>query len=137
MRAHLPISCQIAYIPLMRIFPRPQPASAMTDVIRALRAPVPHKLGIMGVSAAITYVLIMSLVNAFTPKPVHHSPEIIYVKQWPKSRTLAQVKAQQAIDGPIEKAAAEKELADEKAYEENRRAQFKRAQEILSHYGVK
>jgi len=121
----------------MRFLPKPQPASAMADVIRAMRAPAPHKLGIMGVSAAITYLLIASLIHDFSPKPVYHAPEIIYVKQWPKSRTLAQIKAQQAIDGPIEKAAKEKEIADEEKAEADRRAQFKRAQEILSHYGIR
>lgn len=109
----------------------------MSDVIRALRAPAPHKLGILGVSAAITYVLIYSLIHDFSPKPVYHPPEIIYVKQWPKSRTLAQIKAQQAIDGPIEKAEKDKAAADEAKAEADRRAQFKRAQEILSHYGIR
>jgi len=121
----------------MRFLPKPQPASAMADVIRALRADTPHKLGIMGVSAAITYLLIASLIHDFSPKPVHRPPEIYYVKQWPKSRTLAQIKAQQAIDGPIEKAEAAQEAADDAKAEADRRAQFKRAQEILSHYGIK
>lgn len=121
----------------MRFLPKPQPASAMADVIRAMRTPAPHKLGIMGVSAAITYVLIASLIHDFSPKPVYHPPEIIYVKQWPKSRSLAQIRAQQAIDAPIEKAAKAKAAADEAKDEADRRAQFKRAQEILSHYGIR
>ena len=120
----------------MKLFSYLKPMAALKDLGYVVRTPTQHKLGIAGVCAAVTYLLISSLIHAFTPAPVHHAPEIIYVKQWPKSRTLAQIKAQQAIDGPIEAAARAKEAAEEKAEAEHRRAQFEKAHQVLKSIGI-
>jgi len=121
----------------MRFIPKPQLRSAFSDVASVVRAPAPHKLGALGLSAVLSFLLIGAFVHDLSPAPAHQPVEIIYIKQWPKSRSLAQIKAQMAIDAPLEKAAAAKDAADDAKAAADRRAQFKRAQEVLSSYGIK
>ncbi len=120
----------------MKFFSRHNPIPAMHDFMYVIRTPLPHKLGILGVCAAVTYLMIYALVSAFTPKPHHHAPVIYYVKSLDPSRSLAQIVAQQKIDAPIEAAARAKKISDDKAAEAKRRAQFHRAREILKSYGL-
>ncbi len=97
---------------------------------------MPHKLGIAGVCAALTFLLIAAFIHDFTPKPVPRRTMIIYVKQWPKTRTVEQVRAQQAIDGPIEASARRKESAEMAAADAKRRAEFERLHQTLKSYGI-
>jgi hypothetical protein len=132
----LAIACRVAYSMMMRFLPKPQPTSAMRDVLNAIRTPIPHKIGIAGVCAALTYALIAAFIHDFSPKPVPRKPTIVYVKLWPKNRTLAQIKAQQAHDAPLEAAERErdaKEIADADA---KRRAAFERVHQSLKSYGI-
>lgn len=120
----------------MRFLPKPQPVSAFRDIVNVVRTPVPHKLGIAGVCAALTYLLIAVFIHDFTPKPMPRKTMIIYVKQWPKSRTLAQVRAQQEHDAPLEAAEQAKGAAEINAAEAKRRADFERIHQVLKSYGV-
>lgn len=120
----------------MRRSSRPASREALHDFIYVIRTPVPHKLGIMGACAALTYVLVWLLLASFSTAKPHKPPQIIYVKQWPKSRTLAQIEAQQKIDAVTDAKARAKEEAEEKAAAAERQAQFKRAEETLKHYGI-
>ncbi len=127
---------KIRYTAVMRFLPKPQPMAAFRDVISVVRTPMPHKLGIAGVCAALTYLLIAAFVHDFTPAPVPRKTVIIYVKQWPKSRTLAQVRAQQDIDAPVAAAAQAKAAAEIQTEEAKRRAQFEHVHQVLKSYGI-
>lgn len=120
----------------MRLFPRPQPRSAFNDIVRVIRTPVPHKLGIAGVCAAITFLMILALIHDFTPKPVHRPPQIIYIKSWVHHRSEAQVIAQQKIDAPLEAAAKAKAKADDAAADTKRRESFERIHQSLKSVGI-
>lgn len=127
----------------MALFQRPQFGSALSDVTKAIRTPVPHKIGIAGVCAALTYALVSIVVQSFSPVPVYPKPVIVYVKQWPKSRGLAQIRAEQKQDAPLEAAAHAKALADQKAQQAaqdaadtKRRAEFERVHQVLMRYGI-
>jgi hypothetical protein len=120
----------------MRFLPKPQPTSAYRDVVRAIRTPIPHKLGIAGVCAALTYLLIAMFIHDFSPKPVPRKTMIVYVKQWPKSRTLAQIKAQQDHDAPIAAAEQAKGAAELAAAEAKRRTEFEKIHQTLKSYGI-
>jgi hypothetical protein len=120
----------------MRFLPKPQPVSAIRDVVSVIRTPFPHKIGIAGVCAALTYFLIALLIKDFSPQPVPRKTVIIYVKQWPRNRTLAQIKAQQAHDAPLEAAQRERDAAEIAAAEAKRRAEFERLHQTLKSYGI-
>jgi myo-inositol catabolism protein IolC len=96
------------------IFP---PLSSPADLWRDIRAffatRQPHQWGIAGLSLAIPGFFALQ----FYLEPVVHlaykAPDVIFVKQWNKGRTLAEIKAQQNIDAPIER----EQRAEEKAAE--------------------
>ena len=120
----------------MRFLPKPQPISAFRDVVNVVRTPMPHKLGIAGVCAALTYLLIAALVHDFSPQPVPRRTVIYYVKVWPKNRTIAQIKADQDRDAPIAAAAQAKGAAEIAAAEAKKRAEFEKVHQVLKSYGI-
>jgi hypothetical protein len=58
--------------------------------------------------------------------------DILYVEQWSADRSDAQIRAQQAIDGPIKA----KALAEQKARQEKRQAEFKQLDDQLTKWGI-
>lgn len=80
----------------------------------------------MGLALLITTIFIVEFIFWETPI-IYRPPPVVFVKQWPKSRTDAEIKAQQAKDAPAERAQRKAE-AD---YEAERQRQFKALQKAL------
>lgn len=120
----------------MKLLPRARPADAMSDIVKVIRTPIPHKLGILGVSAALTYLIGWVVIKSFTPPPVPRHTIITYIKSYAPGRTLAQVIAQQKIDAPKLAAAKAKAKAEQDKADADRRAQFQKAQQIMKQYGL-
>ncbi|MBY0583714.1 MAG: hypothetical protein K2P68_12460 [Sphingomonas sp.] len=85
----------------------------------------------MALSAAIVVALFFGFVHDSKEKR-EYKRNIIYVEQWPLSRTDAEIKAQQAID----QVAKEKRLAEEDRLRKERQAQFKKVDDQLKALGI-
>lgn len=86
-------------------FPRPsRPSSLWADIKAFASEKHDHRfwiaLAAIAMPTALFAVFIISPVTS-----AYQDPEIVFVKQWPKGRTDAEVRAQQAKDAPAEKAA--------------------------------
>jgi hypothetical protein len=83
----------------MAIFPRPvSPKSAVGDLWSYFRENRPHKWPILGVSAAITWVIIWAFIVDGNTNTMPTRNRIIYVKSWDANRTDAAVILQQKMD---------------------------------------
>lgn len=116
----------------MMIFPRPvSPLAAWRDLRQFLAQRRPHEL-LCGFLAVLCPAAIVTAFYIDSSEPVYRPPTIIYFKQWPANRTLAEVHAQQRID-LAEKQKADAEAAVEKA---KNRAEFKRLDDRLKRLGI-
>ena len=80
----------------MSILPRPSsPAAAWRDFKGFVTGRGRHKLWIALVAIAMPALIVTGFYHDANIKP---KPRIIYVEQWPASRTDTQIKAQQKID---------------------------------------
>lgn len=108
---------------MMAFLPRPvSPSRAIADLWRFLRARRRHEFAFGMLAIGITGLWFAMIFDKLNPKAEWRSPTVMYVKQWPKTRTAADVRAQQAIDAPREKAEREALAAEKK----KRQDQFKR-----------
>jgi hypothetical protein len=83
----------------MAIFPRPvSPKSAVGDLWSYFRENRPHKWPILGLSAAITWVIIWAFIVDGNTNTMPTRNKIIYVKSWDASRSDAAVILQQKMD---------------------------------------
>jgi ribosomal protein S21 len=107
----------------MAIFPRPvRPSRALSDLWGFLRARRRSEFLFGGLAVVITCLWFWMIFDKLSPKPEWRPPTVMYVKQWPKTRTAADVRAQQAIDAPREKAEREAlEAAKKKRQDEYKR----------------
>jgi hypothetical protein len=107
----------------MSIFPRPvSPSRALSDLWRFMRARKRHEFAFGLLATGITVLWFAMIFDKLSVKPEWRPPNVMYVKQWPKTRTAADVRAQQAIDAPREKAEREALEAEKK----KRQEQYKR-----------
>ena len=112
----------------MAMFPRPvRPSRALGDLFSVIGQPQRHQVVIAILAVALTAAMVWAVVEQFRPKEEWKAAEVMYVKQWPKTRTAADVRAQQAIDAPRE--AAERKKAEAEAAE--RRRQFDRVAKMM------
>jgi hypothetical protein len=94
----------------MAIFPRPvSPKSALSDLWGYFRENRPHKWPLLGLSAAITYVIIWTFIVDANTNTMPTRNKIIYVESWDASRTDAAVILQQKIDLAKREAALQKQ----------------------------
>lgn len=93
-------SCpSFAYIAGMAIFPRPvSPKSAASDLWSYFRENRPHKWPLLGVSVALTYVIVWTFVKDANTNTMPTRNKIIYVQSWDANRSDAQIILQQKID---------------------------------------
>jgi hypothetical protein len=100
----------------MAILPRPSsPFAALRDFIDFVRAPRKHKLLFFFLALLGPIGLFAALLQQAKVDAVYVPPKIVYFKQWPASRTVEEVRAQQAKDLPAELAAKkEREAAAER-----------------------
>ena len=73
-----------------------------------------HRWLILLASIAMPGLILATFLKDSRKIKPYEPPEVIFFKNWNAGRTEAQIKAQQAIDGPIE-AAERKALADAEA----------------------
>jgi hypothetical protein len=115
----------------MSFLGRFSPIRAYKDLRLFLSQRRPHELGFLAAAIVITGFFVYAFMrNDYVPPA--YTPNIIYVEQWPADRTDAQIRAQQVID----EAAKQKRLAEVKAEQERRRADFKRVDDTLTKYGL-
>lgn len=83
----------------MAIFPRPvSPKRAASDLWGYFRESRPHKWPLLGLSAAITYVIIWAFIVDGNTNTMPTRNKIIYVKSWDANRSDAAVILQQKMD---------------------------------------
>ncbi|WP_425228668.1 hypothetical protein [Sphingomonas sp.] len=110
----------------MKMLQRIQPAGAWADLRYFFGQRRPHQWGFAALAVTLTAVTIWAFWHDSQFRKVYHR-DIIYVQQWRRDRTDAEVIAQQRIDGPIEaRQRAEREQADAA-----RRAQFQQVKDRM------
>lgn len=116
----------------MTFLERLSPLRAWRDLRLFLSYRQPYELIFLALAIIVTTVVIAAFyVDSKIEKP-YKPPEITYFESWPASRTDAQIKAQQAID----QAKKEKLMAELKAKQEERKAEFKRLNDKLERWGL-
>lgn len=96
----------------MAILPRPtSPLAAWRDFRDFARTPRKHKIVFAALACVFPAFLLWAMVHDAKVDEEWIPPTIVYVKQWPASRTAAEARAQQAKDLPAE-LAARKESED-------------------------
>lgn len=115
----------------MQFFARFSPVRAYRDLRLFLASRETYELGFLALAITITGFLIYAFERDSTVPPVYHR-DIIYVQQWRADRTDDEIRAQQKIDAPLKA----KRLAEEKAEQEARRAQFKKVDDAMARWGM-
>jgi hypothetical protein len=117
----------------MGFFNRFNPFLAFADLRGFLAQRQRHELVFAALAVGVTGgILVEFVLDTRSLKAPYEPPEIIYVKQWPANRSLAQVRAQQKIDA----AQAKIDKAKNDAILEKRRAVFKRIDKALDRMGL-
>lgn len=93
--------------------------AAWRDLRDAVRAPRKHKIVFAALACVFPAFLLWAMIHDAKVDEEWIPPTIVYVKQWPASRTAEEVRAQQARDLPAELAAKK---AREDAAEAKRQA---------------
>jgi hypothetical protein len=116
------------YLVAMAILPRPSsPLAAWRDFRDFVRAPRKHKIVFAALACVFPAFLLWAMVHDAKVNEEWVPPTIVYVKQWPASRTAAEARAQQAKDLPAELAA--KKARDDAA--EAKRQAYRRLAEKM------
>lgn len=116
----------------MRYFDRFQPRSAWADLRYFLQRREPYQLWFFALSIALTVTTIAAFVIDSRFEPEYHR-DIVYVQQWPLSRTDKQIIADQKVDYVIKA----RRLAAEKRAREANQAGFQKIQDKLDAWGIK
>jgi hypothetical protein len=116
---------------MQRYLARLSPIAAIRDLRVFLAQRQPYELGILALSIVLTTLLIAGFVHdSHEERPYRHN--IIYVEQWPASRTEAEIRADQKIT----QAAKDKKLAEEARRQKALQAQFKKIDDRLKALGI-
>lgn len=115
----------------MQFFARMSPFRAVRDLRLFLHQRQKHELFFLFVSIVMTGLLLVGFAKDSKVEK-QYRPDIVYVQQWRLDRTDAEIRAQQAIDGPIKQKRIE---AHEKALAE-RQAAFKRLDDKMTKWGL-
>ncbi|MBO9621976.1 MAG: hypothetical protein J7500_04620 [Sphingomonas sp.] len=106
------------------------PLRALRDLRAYLASRKPYELWFMMLALVVTMIiLVMFVKDSHIESP--YKRNIIYVEQWPITRTDEQIRAQQKID-QAKKHIAEAELEKKRAA---RQAEFKRLDDKLESWG--
>ncbi|HZE46217.1 MAG TPA: hypothetical protein VE087_05010 [Xanthobacteraceae bacterium] len=90
-----------------------------------------HEIVFLALAIAVTWLILFAFVlDTRIVRPYHRT--IIYVQQWPATRTDAEIVAQQKIDG-VEQTRLENELKKKQA---ESRAAFKRVDDQMNAMGL-
>lgn len=107
------------------------PLRAYRDLRRFLATRKTYELVFLMLAIAVTWTIMFAIANNSTVEKVYR-PNIVYVEQWSANRTDAEIIAQQKIDGPKEKAAAE----EARRQDAETQAAYKRLDDKLKKYGL-
>lgn len=115
----------------MSYFARFSPFAAIRDLRFFLSQRQPYELGFLALAVVITALLIAGFVHdSHETRP--YKREIIYVQQWPATRTEAEIIAQQKIDQGVRA----KDKADLAKRQKARQAEFKKIDDRLKAWGL-
>ena len=92
----------------------------------------PHQIGFFCLAIGSAAAILGAFVIDSRFEPEYHR-DIVYVEQWPASRTDAQIIAQQKIDAPIKA----RRLAAEKREADKRRESFRKVQDALDRWDLR
>lgn len=115
----------------MSFFKRFAPLAATRDLRRYLARRHPYELAFLFLAIVVTMGVVTALVQDSDSIKVPYKRNIIYVEQWPATRTDAEIRAQQKIDS-AEKA---KQQAELDRLQKKRQAEFKKVDDALKAYG--
>jgi hypothetical protein len=115
----------------MGFFSRFAPVRAYRDLRFFLAQRQPYELGFLVLAMAITGFFIYAFLHDSSIAPTYRR-NVVYVEQWTLDRTDAQIRAQQKIDEPIK----QKRLAQERKFDDERRASFRRLDKKLESWGL-
>jgi ribosomal protein S21 len=110
----------------MALPPFSSPKTLFADLRAFFRTRQRHELIFAGFAVLIPTVFSVMFLSDSRPV-AYKPPEVIFVKQWNKGRTDAEVKRQQAIDEPAERAARKAEAE----FEAKKRKQFQDIEKAL------
>ena len=116
----------------MSYFARFSPVRAVADLRRFLSYRQPHELWFGILAIVVTAVILLGFVHDSRGQRPVRPQNIIYVQQWPLSRTDKEIIAQQKID----QVQRDKDAAELRARQEKVRQQFKRMDDQLKSYGL-
>lgn len=119
------------YFPPMRYFDRFQPRSAWADLRYFMWHQQPYRWVFLLASLLLTGLTLMAFWADSRFEPEYHR-DIVYVEQWPLSRTDKQIIAQQKVDEVIK----QRRLAAENREREAKRAEFQRVKDKLDALGL-
>jgi len=131
MRAGLARSAPRAYLGGMGYFSRMSPVRAYKDLRLFLATREQYDVIFLIAPMLITAFFIYAFYRD-SSVAAPYKRDILYVEQWSADRSDAQIRAQQAIDGPIKA----KALAEQKARQEKRQAEFKQLDDQLTKWGI-
>jgi hypothetical protein len=107
----------LPYIGRMAIFPRPvSPKSALGDFWSYFRQQRQHKWPLLGLSAALTWVIVWTFVIDANTNTMPTRNKIIYVESWDANRSDAAIILQQKIDFAKREAALVKQQKKMQGY---------------------
>ena len=114
----------------MSIFPRPvRPSRAIADLWSFVWQRRRHEFLFAVLAIVITALWFGAIFDKLNVRPEWKPPQILYVKQWPKSRTDAEVRAQLAKDAP-------QEIAERKAEEAAARKRQDEYKKLAKNLGI-
>ncbi|WP_174285628.1 hypothetical protein [Sphingomonas bacterium] len=116
----------------MSFLTRFSPLRAVRDLRVFLAQRGKYELMFFATAMAITGVVLFAFLRDANDIRPAYQPTIIYVEQWPLSRTDAQIRAQQKID-QFDK---EKRIAEQKAEQAKLQAQYKKIDDRLKAMGI-
>lgn len=110
----------------MALPPISSPTALWNDLRAFLRSRQRHEVIFAGFAVLIPTLLVIAFF-AESRSVDYKAPTVIFVKDWNKGRTDAEIKRQQAIDAPGERAARKEEAE----FEAKKQQQFKDLQKAL------
>ncbi len=114
----------------MAIFPRAvSPRAAWRDLRTAIAQPRKHRIVFAALSLALPAGIFLAMFNQAKVDEEWIPPKITYIRQWSADRSIAEVRAQQAVDLP-------KELAAKKAREDAAEARRQSYRRVADEFGI-
>ncbi len=101
----------------MSLPPISSPRAAWRDLRAFLQSRQRHQWIIGALSLLIPGFLALQFYLVGGKQKAYRAPDVVFVKQWTKSRTDAEIKAQQAKDAPAEEAERQERAKEEAAYQ--------------------